>query len=119
MVEDNEVNKMVASRILLNEMANVITASDGYEAIDKLKSNTFDIILMDIQMPRLDGYSVIKFIRTELILSTEKLPVIAVTAHASKGEKDKAIASGFNEVVTKPFKKSEIIRAILRYINEK
>ncbi|MEI7491205.1 MAG: ATP-binding protein [Bacteroidota bacterium] len=109
-VEDNKFNQFIAKSIL--EKWNVITdiASNGREAIDKVRQKKYDLILMDMQMPVLDGCSATRLIRQELHVST---PVIALTAFATKDAIARALDSGMNGYMTKPFEEETLFSQLL------
>ena len=99
--EDNKVNQKVIENVLQKAGAVADIANNGLEAIHYLKKNiAYDVIIMDLQMPEMDGYAATKFIRNVMNLST---PIIAMTASALKGEKSKCIQIGMNDYLTKPF----------------
>ena len=108
-VDDNIFNQKLATNILQNNGFTVTVAENGGAAIDILKDEAFDIILMDIQMPVMDGYKATQMIREELQIT---IPVIAMTAHALAGEKEKCILSGMNDYLSKPFKEKELLLKI-------
>lgn len=112
LVEDNEMNRMVAQNTLQYYDCNVVEAENGLIAVDILKNQTFDIILMDIQMPELDGIEATKIIRNELNLET---PIIALTANAFKTEIEKCKLAGMNDYVTKPFDEKILIETIAKH----
>lgn len=114
LVEDNEFNRIVAQNTLKISNCKVTEAENGQEAIEILKSKTFDIILMDIQMPIMDGIEATKIIRNELKLKT---PIIALTANAFKTEIEKCKSVGMNDYITKPFEEEILFETILKYIN--
>ncbi len=120
LVEDNAFNQMVAEETLLHWDANlkIDFAENGQIAIDKLKENTYDIILMDIQMPVMDGHTAAKIIRNELPEPAKSTPILAVTAHAFKEEIEKCLANGMNDYISKPFDGDELIEKILVLINK-
>jgi len=111
-VEDHLVNQKLFRIILEKSGYNVITASDGQEAIDIVKENTLDLIFMDCQMPVKNGYDSSKEIR-EMGFT---IPIVAVTASAIKGEYDKCIESGMSDVMTKPFKKDDVMKSINKWL---
>ena len=117
--EDNLVNQKVIQLTLTKWNAGVTIANDGNEAIEKLNRGLFDIVLMDLQMPILNGFEATKRIR----LSTEKqycaIPIIAMTASALRGEKEKCIANGMNDYVSKPFEPIELYNKIKISLGEK
>lgn len=112
LVEDNEMNRMVAQNSLSYFNCIVKEAQNGKEAIEVLKNQAFDIILMDIQMPEMDGIETTKIIRDELNLST---PIIALTANAFKTEINKCRKAGMNDYVTKPFDELQLIETIAKH----
>ena len=117
--EDNLVNQKVIQLTLTKWNAGVTIVNDGNEAIEKLNRGLFDIVLMDLQMPILNGFEATKRIR----LSTEKqycaIPIIAMTASALSGEKEKCIANGMNDYVSKPFEPIELYNKIKVSMSEK
>ena len=91
-------------------------ANNGKEAIDKLQLNKYDLILMDIQMPEMDGYSATREIRGKLKLTT---PIIAMTAHALAGEREKCLSYGMNEYISKPIREEQLHRLISQFTHIK
>ncbi len=100
LVEDNEINMELAMELLKDVGILYDSAWNGAEAIVKLKASHFDLVLMDIQMPIMDGLTACRKIREEL--NNKELPVLAMTAHAMKGEREKSLAAGMNDHITKP-----------------
>jgi len=115
-VEDNKTNQEIAQAILKNNNIQSTIATNGEEALHILKKKTFDLILMDIQMPVLDGFKTTSMIRKNNQLS--HVPVIAMTAHALKGDKEKCIQSGMNGYLTKPVKQDSMMQAITSALND-
>ncbi|MGD2024075.1 MAG: response regulator, partial [Desulfobacterales bacterium] len=101
LVEDNEINQQVAKEILEGADLIVTLADDGRQAVDLVKENQYDAVLMDIQMPVMDGYTATKKIRN-LKSEIRNVPIIAMTAHAMAGDEDKSLQAGMNGHVTKP-----------------
>ncbi|SHO42620.1 PAS domain S-box protein [Desulfopila aestuarii] len=101
-VEDERINAMVISAMLKNLGHDVTLAGSGREAIDKMKFVQYDCILMDIQMPELDGIETARMIRENWRDSGKTIPIIAVTAHAMKGDRENFLAAGMDEYLTKP-----------------
>ena len=99
-VEDNELNKFLAVTILKKWNANIHVAENGEEAVNAVKNKDIDIVLMDIQMPVMDGVAASIAIRKEL---NSKVPIIALTANALESEKEKCWQAGMNEYITKPY----------------
>ena len=111
LVEDVEFNVMVAQKMLLNWNAKVDVAENGLNAIGKAKEGNYDIILMDLQMPVLDGYSATRHIREFNLV----IPIIALTASASTDVHQKTKEAGMNGYVSKPFKPADLYDAIYRF----
>ncbi|MES3036847.1 MAG: ATP-binding protein [Bdellovibrionota bacterium] len=111
-VDDSLDNQMLISHFLKVTGATIDLASDGIEAVAKALAGTFDIILMDVQMPNMDGYDATKAIR----LKNSEVPIIALTAHAMLDERDKAMTMGFNEYLTKPLNPNLLIETIHRFV---
>ena len=107
--EDNEMNKRLAKIVIENFGFKLDIASNGQEGIDFLMKNTYDVILMDLQMPVKDGYQTTIYIRNELKID---VPIIAMTAHSLVGEKQKCFDIGMNAYVAKPFKQAELLDKI-------
>jgi signal transduction histidine kinase/response regulator RpfG family c-di-GMP phosphodiesterase len=100
-VEDNDVNRIVITKYLKDWNFTYDCASDGLTAIELMERNRYDVILLDVEMPGMKGYDVVKYIRKNLKLET--LPVIAMTAHANKEEEQKCLQAGMNDYISKPF----------------
>jgi len=99
LVEDDRINQKLAEKILKRYDNTVIIANNGLEALEILKVQNFDVILMDIQMPEMDGIAATKVIREKYKLKT---PIIALTAHAIEGDRERFISSGMDEYISKP-----------------
>ncbi len=111
LVEDNPVNQVVAAEILAYGGAIVHKADNGKDAIKKLKERHFDAVLMDVQMPEMDGIDATRFIRNEMGITD--LPIIAMTAHAMHGDREKCLAAGMNDYISKPIDR-ELLYEILK-----
>ncbi len=101
-VEDNEFNRILAEKNLKEWKCNVTFAENGKLAIEELKKQKFELVLMDIQLPEMDGMETTDFIRKKMMLNSRALPIIAITAHALEGEREKCFKVGMNEYVIKP-----------------
>jgi len=112
LVEDSEINQRVAVEILNQAGIEVTTAINGKEAIKKIKKFDFDIVLMDVQMPEVDGLEATRIIRRELKLTD--LPIVAMTAHAMKGDRQKCFDAGMDDYVSKPIDRKKLYAAIRR-----
>ena len=113
LAEDNRVNQAVASRLLAKLGHTPVIANNGREAIDLLQQESFDLVLMDIQMPEMDGILATKSIREREKSTHGHIPIIAMTAHAMKGDRARCIAAGMDGYVTKPINLEEVTAAIL------
>jgi PAS domain S-box-containing protein len=113
LVEDNEMNRVVAETILNQYGATISEAVNGVEAVDALRHNNFDIVLMDIQMPVMDGLEATHLIRQDL---ASNIPIIALTANAVKGEMEKCIQAGMNDYLSKPFEEEDLVRLIAKWL---
>ena len=107
--EDNTLNQKLLMAIFERLKISLTVVNNGQEAIDKLREEAFDVILMDIQMPVMDGYTAIKEIRSKI---SKTIPIITMTAHAMVGEKEECLSIGANSYISKPFKESELLYTI-------
>ena len=116
LVDDSDINLEVTRRILEGEGARVRVASDGQQAVELLKAepDAIDIVLMDVQMPVLDGYDATRQIRSELGL--QELPIIALTAGALSSERQRSAAAGMDDYIVKPFDAQQLMRSVLRHV---
>lgn len=119
LVEDNEINLLFAKNIMELWGVNVSTADNGLEAIQILNENDFDIILMDIQMPVMNGIDTTKYIRKINSQKISTIPIIALTANAIKGDEKEYFEAGMNDVLTKPFTEEELYKIINKNIDDK
>ena len=115
-VEDNKVNQLLVKGILKKfGFSKIDSADDGQDAFRKLDSTCYDLILMDIQMPGMDGYQVTKAIRASQDERIRNIPVIALTGDASEKEKKKATDAGMNDYVVKPYTPEELYTTLLKF----
>jgi signal transduction histidine kinase/CheY-like chemotaxis protein/HPt (histidine-containing phosphotransfer) domain-containing protein len=114
LVEDNEINREVARELLTLAGLEVIEAHTGYQALDRLAEGHFDAVLMDVQMPELDGVETVKAIRAQPRL--RDLPVIAMTAHAMLGDRERFLEGGMSDYVSKPIEEEQLLAALRRWI---
>jgi signal transduction histidine kinase/DNA-binding response OmpR family regulator len=115
LVEDNEINQELAVELLGQVGAVVLVAGNGAEALSMLDQEAFDAVLMDVQMPVMDGLTAAAAIRRQQRF--KDLPVIAMTAHAMSGDREKSLAAGMNDHVTKPIMPHELYAALEKYIS--
>ena len=116
LVEDNLVNQLVAKELLLNMHAKVTIADNGQRAIDTLAEYHFDVVLMDIQMPIMDGLTAAKLIRAQS--KYQHLPIVAMTAHAREEDKQQSLAAGMNLHMPKPVTGQALLTCIKQVLSE-
>ncbi|OGX85434.1 hypothetical protein BEN48_14355 [Hymenobacter glacialis] len=109
LVEDNRFNRQIAKTFLAHAHVQVTEAEHGAKAVELAQYRRFDLILMDIQMPVMDGYAATALLRQQMGLTT---PIVALTANAVKGEREKCLAAGMNGYLTKPFKEEELLKIV-------
>jgi two-component system sensor histidine kinase/response regulator len=110
--EDNLVNQMVAKRILATMGHTPIIAANGKEAVLALEKEDFDLVLMDMQMPVMDGYTAAQTIRNSSSVKNPQIPIIALTANAMKGDREICLEKGMNGYASKPLQRKELAQAI-------
>jgi len=112
-VEDMKMNMLIIKKVLKKFGCQIETAVNGFEALEKFKNDDFDIIFMDCQMPEMDGFTATKKIRKfEKKLKRASVPIVALTADAMVGDREKCISSGMNDYINKPFKEGDIGTAL-------
>jgi PAS domain S-box-containing protein len=109
LVEDNKFNRQIAKALLINVQLQVDEAENGEKAVEMLRHHRYDLVLMDVQMPVLNGLEATAILRAELGLAT---PIIALTANAIKGEREKCLAAGMNDYLAKPFQEDELLKLV-------
>lgn len=102
LAEDNKVNQKLTSRMLEKNGHKVVIAENGLEAVQRMQEDSFDLILMDVQMPEMDGFSATRKIREMEKSSDKHIPIIALTAYAMKGDREKCLAAGMDSYLSKP-----------------
>ena len=118
LVEDNEINQQVAMEILSGAGLRVTVAGNGQEALDRVRGTTYDAVLMDVQMPVMDGHTATRKIR-ELEAQrppARRLPIIAMTAHAMSGDHERSIAAGMDDHITKPIDPPRLFGTLAKWI---
>ncbi|MGB0712088.1 MAG: ATP-binding protein [Gammaproteobacteria bacterium] len=116
LVEDNEINRMVAVGMLRRMGVDVDVAVNGEEAVQRVQETTYDIILMDCQMPVMDGFTATQLIRQQAGQQVMRTPIIAVTAYAMKGDRDRAFDAGMDDYLTKPIEMNVMETALSRWL---
>ena len=114
LIEDNELNMLLATELLQFAGFAVLQAGTAEEGIRLAKENRPDLILMDIALPGMDGLSATRVLKAEP--ATNHIPIVAMTAHAMLGDKEKALAAGCNGYITKPIDALEFANTVARYI---
>jgi CheY-like chemotaxis protein len=114
LVEDNAINQEVAIELLSGAGIEVTVASDGRRALELLERQSFDAVLMDCQMPVMDGYAATRMLRQQLRL--KDLPVIAMTANTMTGDREKVLAAGMNDHIAKPINVDELFATLAQWV---
>ena len=104
LVDDSRLNQKLAEAILQKQGHRVTVASHGREALECWRTGTFDLILMDIQMPEMDGFEATRAIRAQEQTSGQHIPIVAMTAHAMMGDRELCLEAGMDEYVSKPIR---------------
>jgi signal transduction histidine kinase/ActR/RegA family two-component response regulator len=115
LAEDNTINQLLAQTILNQFGFHVDTAENGKIAIDYVSKNTYDIVLMDLKMPEMDGYETSRYIRTKFTSPKSDVPIIAITADVTKADIESYQASGMNDYIIKPFNQAELLNKIVSF----
>jgi CheY-like chemotaxis protein len=121
LVEDNRVNQLVAARMLKAFGIEAAVVADGAQAVRAVQEKTFDLVLMDCQMPELDGYDATRAIREwESVRMaagiTTRLPIVAMTANAMLGDREKCLAAGMDDYLSKPIKRDVLLASLVRWL---
>jgi CheY-like chemotaxis protein len=112
LAEDHPVNQKVAVRMLERLGHSVIVAPDGLQTLRALEAGTFDVVLMDVQMPEMDGFEAVRAIREREGGSRARLPVLALTAHAMHGDRERCLEAGFDAYLAKPIRQADLQAAL-------
>jgi CheY-like chemotaxis protein/HPt (histidine-containing phosphotransfer) domain-containing protein len=115
--EDNPANQLIAQSLLQRLGLTVDAVSDGLEAVDAARSRSYDIILMDIGMPDMDGIAATRAIRA-MGGAMARIPIVAVTAHVMRGERDSLLAQGFDDYLPKPIDRNALLNALQRWLKQ-
>ncbi len=116
LAEDNAVNQMVAGRLLEKRGCQVITAANGREAVEAFRQGSFDLVVMDVQMPEMDGLEATAAIRGLERATAARVPILALTAHAMKGDRERCLQAGMDHYISKPLRTEEFFAAVDRLL---
>ncbi|HMV25648.1 response regulator [bacterium] len=117
LVEDNEVNMRLVERTIKNPAYTIVSAGNGEEALERAAQYKPDLIILDIQIPKMDGYAVARTLKADPAL--KHIPIIALTAHAMKGDEEKILAAGCDSYVSKPIEVSKFREKINDLLSDK
>ena len=109
MAEDTPANQKLVARMLGKRGHTVEVAEDGAQAVERLRQSDYDLVLMDVQMPVMDGFQATTAIRSLKDPHKSSLPIIAMTAHAMKGDQERCLAAGMDAYITKPLNSRDLI----------
>ena len=114
--EDNVINQKLAVNLLEREGHEVVLVGNGRDAADAVEREPFDAVLMDVQMPIMDGFEATRAIRAQERFAGSRTPIIAMTAHAMDGDRDRCLAAGMDGYISKPISRSELLKTILTLV---
>jgi CheY-like chemotaxis protein len=114
LVEDDFMNMKLAQHVLESQGYNVVKATTGQEALQQLKASTPDLILMDVQLPDIDGMTLVRIIRAKD--TTRETNILALTACAMKGDREKILKTGCNDYISKPINVETFVSTVRRYL---
>jgi two-component system, sensor histidine kinase and response regulator len=117
LTEDNKINQAVATGLLRKRGHKVLLASDGRQALALLESSAIDVVLMDIQMPEMDGFAATAAIREREKTTGNHIPIVALTAHAMQGDRERFLAGGMDDYLSKPIHAQELDKVLERFLN--
>ena len=117
-IEDHPDNMTLLRRILLSESYNLVEATTGLQGVSCAENEDIDLILLDINLPDIDGYEVAQRLRASPKMSLAHVPIIAVTANAMKGDAEKSIKAGVNKYMSKPINIQELLNAVQSLIQQ-
>ena len=116
-VEDNQENRMLANRILSSVGCRTDYAMNGLEAVAKARDTVYDLILMDLRMPEMDGFQAAAIIRKEEKADGIRVPIVALTAHALEDYRDQAFSAGMDDYLTKPYRREQLLAMVERWVD--
>ena len=115
--EDNYINQKLIKKLLVKKGYDTLIVDDGKRAVDVLNDQHYDLILMDIQMPVMDGYQATAFIRNKEKFTGEHIPIIAITAFAMESDKQRCFNIGMDDYLSKPFNKDDFYGVIEKHLS--
>ncbi|HLT24095.1 MAG TPA: response regulator [Ignavibacteria bacterium] len=115
--EDNLINQKLINKLLTNRGYQTLVVEDGLKAVEALHNKSFDLVLMDIQMPIMDGYQATSYIRNVERLTGDHIPIIAVTAFAMDSDRQKCYELGMDDFLAKPFNKMDFYNIIEKHLS--
>ncbi len=115
--EDNLINQKLINKLLMNRGYQTLVVEDGLKAVEALHNKSFDLVLMDIQMPIMDGYQATSYIRNVERLTGDHIPIIAVTAFAMDSDRQKCYELGMDDFLAKPFNKMDFYNVIEKHLS--
>jgi CheY-like chemotaxis protein len=118
LAEDNPVNRMLAVRLLEKRGHTVVTAANGRVALQEVARGSFDLVLMDVQMPEMDGFEATAALRNQEQRTAARLPIIAMTAYAMQGDRERCLAAGMDGYVIKPIDATGLFATIEQVLAE-
>jgi CheY-like chemotaxis protein len=116
LAEDNLVNQKLAVRLLEKEGHSVVVAGTGKQAVSLYREQPFDLVLMDVQMPEMGGFEATDVLRRIQKERQDYVPIVAMTAHAMKGDRERCLAAGMDDYVTKPIQRKQLFEVIERLL---
>jgi two-component system, sensor histidine kinase and response regulator len=116
LAEDNLVNQRLAARLLEKRGHHVVVAGNGHEALAAFEKESFDLVLMDLQMPEMDGLAATAELRKNEKTTGQRVPIVALTAHAMKGDREKCLDAGMDGYLTKPIRPQELDQVLDQYL---
>src|SRR5207247_7753400 len=116
LAEDNPINQTLAARMLGRQGHTVVVAGNGVEALEALRGERFDVVLMDVQMPEMDGFEATATIRAEEQATGRRIPILAMTAHAMPGDEARCLAAGMDGYLAKPVRPEALAGALARFV---
>ena len=115
LVEDSEINQILTKTRLEKWNCTVDIANNGLEAVDKVKNNAYNIILMDVEMPIMNGYEATKIIKNDISVEASKTPILGMSGHNSDTETSKMINAGMQDYVFKPFNNEDFYKKLVKH----